>query len=214
MSKKWIFDPLKPGKYAKMIIDPATRFKGFSAFESAKGAQYRTMSDNWIRSLPVRHLAAPGCLAMVWSTLPKLETTFSYLRAWGLEYVTTGCWHKKTINGLTSKGTGFVLTSSAEVYLLAKFGKPKYINRPQPGLIDTTDEFDADYLKGLINETPDVIEALRREHSRKPPEQYEIMDGLMGTEVDGVELFARESADGWDRWGNETDYFETTGDDQ
>ena len=40
------------------------------------------------------------------------------------------------------------------------------------------------------------------EHSRKPAEIRDRIVELCG-DVPRIELFARQSADGWDRWGNE-----------
>ncbi len=209
MSRKWFFDPLKPLAYNVILCDPPTRFETFTPFESAKGAQYPTMSDAWVRELPVFDLAAPNCLIWLWSTMPKLKFSIETMCEWGFDYVTAGAWHKKTTNGKTSAGTGFVLQSSAEVYLIGRRGRPRYRRRPQPGLIETVSEFDPDYDEILRGGMPTVIEAIRRQHSRKPDDQYEILDSLMGT--DGVrrcELFARERRDGWEAWGNEVDHFE------
>lgn len=207
MKKKWFFDPLIPLKYDLIMMDPPTRFETFTPFESAKGAQYPTMDDRWVRDLPVGDLASGNCLMWMWSTMSKLKASLEWMERYGFTYVTAGAWHKKTINNKTSVGTGFVLRSSAEVYLIGRIGKPKYKNRPQPGLIDTTDA-DTAYFDGLVDAVPEVIEGLRREHSRKPVQQYEILDALMGTDIPRCELFAREQVDGWDAWGNQTDHFE------
>jgi N6-adenosine-specific RNA methylase IME4 len=50
-----------------------------------------------------------------------------------------------------------------------------------------------------------LIIAPRREHSRKPDEQYERIERL----VDGpyLEMFARQKWPGWDSWGNEVEKF-------
>ena len=49
-----------------------------------------------------------------------------------------------------------------------------------------------------------VIQAPRREHSRKPDEAYELIE-RMYPELPKIELFAREERAGWDVWGNEVD---------
>jgi N6-adenosine-specific RNA methylase IME4 len=50
-----------------------------------------------------------------------------------------------------------------------------------------------------------VLEAARREHSRKPEEFYAIVEA---TRPGGkVELFCRERRDGWHVYGNDTDRF-------
>ena len=207
MARKWFFDPLIPHAYDVINIDPPTHFKTFSAFESAKGAQYPTMDDSWVRALPVIDLASSGGLLWMWTTMPKLTVSIDILRAWGFRFVTAGCWHKKTPGGATAKGTGFVLQSSAEVYLIGAAGHPKYRARPQPGLIDTSDT-DALFYEALAGAAPEVIEAERREHSRKPDQQYDILDALMGTDVRRCELFARQARPGWEAWGNQVDHFE------
>jgi N6-adenosine-specific RNA methylase IME4 len=48
-----------------------------------------------------------------------------------------------------------------------------------------------------------LIVSPRREHSRKPDEAYERIEAL----CDGpyLELFARSSRPGWDRWGAEAE---------
>lgn len=47
-----------------------------------------------------------------------------------------------------------------------------------------------------------TVFAPRREHSAKPPEVRDRIVALYGDRP-RVELFAREAADGWSRWGNE-----------
>ena len=47
-----------------------------------------------------------------------------------------------------------------------------------------------------------VIEAPRREHSRKPDEVYELIE-RMYPRASKVELFARNERPGWSAWGLE-----------
>lgn len=204
MARKWFFDPLKPGAYNKIIADPPTHFSTFSPFESAKGPQYPLMSDSWLRSLQVRHLAAADCLMMLWTTMPKLPFSIELLGEWGFRYVTAGSWHKCHANGATAFGTGFVLRSGAELYLIGATGKPLYVNRPAKGVIVTEDDHDREFIDLTTN--AEGLEAIRREHSRKPDEQYEIMNKLMG-DAPACEIFARQQWPGYDAWGNQPDHF-------
>jgi len=208
MKKSWFFDPLKPGKYVKAIADPATLFKSHTPFETTKGAQYPVMSDAWLRALPVRHLAAADCLMMMWSTMPKLDFSISLLGEWGFRYVTAGAWHKVHASGKTAFGTGFVLQSAAEVFLIGAIGTPLYVNRPAPGVIVTEETHDEELIR--LTAGAEGFDAVRREHSRKPDEQYAIMDQLMG-DVPGCELFARQQWPGYDAWGNQADHFTPAG---
>lgn len=82
-------------------------------------------------------------------------------------------------------GTGYVLRSAAEVFLIGRFGEPKTLNRG----------------------TRNVIEAPRREHSRKPDEAYAACEGLFPA-LRRADLFSRQSRPGWDSWGNEATKFD------
>lgn len=55
----------------------------------------------------------------------------------------------------------------------------------------------------------DIIAPVR-EHSRKPDEQYDRIERLLGLTEPGdkIELFARQSWPGWDSWGLETGRFD------
>jgi N6-adenosine-specific RNA methylase IME4 len=52
------------------------------------------------------------------------------------------------------------------------------------------------------NRPGSVIEAPRREHSRKPDEAYDLIE-RMYPELPKIELFARHARAGWAAWGNE-----------
>ena len=78
-------------------------------------------------------------------------------------------------------GMGFWTRANPEVCLLATRGKRKR----QAG----------DVRKLLISP--------RREHSRKPDEQYEMIEGCSWGPY--LELFGRGVRDGWTVWGNQAD---------
>jgi N6-adenosine-specific RNA methylase IME4 len=50
-----------------------------------------------------------------------------------------------------------------------------------------------------------LIEAPRREHSRKPDEIHDRIEALVPGPY--CELFARAPREGWDVWGNQTERF-------
>jgi len=54
------------------------------------------------------------------------------------------------------------------------------------------------------NRQPSVIEAPRREHSRKPDEAYALIERMYPS-LPKIELFARNTRSGWDPWGNEAE---------
>jgi N6-adenosine-specific RNA methylase IME4 len=47
-----------------------------------------------------------------------------------------------------------------------------------------------------------VIQAPRREHSRKPDKAYELIE-RMYPQLPRIELFARNAREGWACWGNQ-----------
>ena len=81
-------------------------------------------------------------------------------------------------------GCGYGTRHNIEICWLGRRGKPKRLS------------------KGVR----ELIVAPRREHSRKPDEQYERIEGLCPGPY--VELFARQRWPGWYAWGNELERFD------
>ena len=53
-----------------------------------------------------------------------------------------------------------------------------------------------------------IIKSMKREHSRKPDEQYQLIEAC--SPGDYLEMFARGSRPGWTSWGNQSEeYFPT-----
>jgi N6-adenosine-specific RNA methylase IME4 len=184
----WPFGDLRPLSYGKIIADPAWLYQLHSPAGDAKSpqAQYSCMTTDEIAALPVGSLAGGNCLLMMWATAPMLPDALRVMGAWGFRFVTAGSWAKQSSTGKKwAFGTGYVLRSAAEFFLLGAVGSPDYVSRSERNL----------------------IVAPVRGHSRKPDEQYEIMDRLCPNTF-GVELFARQRRAGWDAWGNETGKFE------
>lgn len=189
MKTTWPFGALKRHSYDLIMADPGWRFETWSRKGEAKSpqAKYRCMSVASIAALPVLQLASDNCILWLWTTFPMLldnETPWlspagRVMQAWGFRYVTGGAWHKQTKNGKTSFGTGFVLRSAAEPFLIGRIGKPK-VSRSERNLI-------AD---------------LAREHSRKPEKAYELIERWM-PHARKVELFSRTTRPGWATWGDQ-----------
>ena len=153
--------------------------------------------DN-IKDTPVGEVAAKDCVLLMWAVDPMLPEALEVGKAWGFTYKTVGfIWAKMRKEGSTRHllheaadhkmfpmGTGYWTRANPEMCLLFTRGKPKRAA--------------ADVRKLLI--------APRREHSRKPDEQYSRIERL----VDGpyLELFARQAWPGWAAWGNEVGKFE------
>lgn len=195
-STAWPFGDLHPLRYDLILADPATRFETFSAKGEDKSPQahYPTMTWEELGALPVRDLGRGDTVLFLWGCWPTLRQSLSLMEAWGFRYVTGGAWHKRTRHGKSAFGTGYVLRSACEPYLIGTLGSPATANN----------------LRNIIETEADltVIDAERREHSRKPDEQYAYCERLARHAVNFVELFARQRRPGWDAWGNQADMFE------
>lgn len=155
-------------------------------WDGGVAGHYKTMSIKEIKKLGenVQKLAADDCLLFMWVTFPNLKEGLEVIEKWGFKYKTLGFSWIKT-NKKNKKpffGIGFYTKSNCEVCLIGIKGKPGKIIKS--------------------NKVSSCIISERREHSRKPDEVRERITELVG-QVPKIELFARQSADGWDCWGNE-----------
>jgi N6-adenosine-specific RNA methylase IME4 len=187
------FAPLKPRHYGKMLIDPPWAYEMWSpaGYEKSPEAHYPTMTIGELSQLPILELLAPNALVWMWSTWPHLKKAMELMVSLGLTYKTGGAWLKQTKDGGPVMGTGKIFRSSTEPYIIGTVGQPRIHSRSVRNVIIT-----------VVDAFPTAIEAIRREHSRKPPETREALDLLL-PDVPGVELFAREPWPGNDVWGND-----------
>lgn len=179
------FPGLTPLRYSLIMADPPWTFTLRSAKGEKKAAQahYDCMTISEIMMLPVNHLAAPDCVLWLWATNPMLPQAFEVMRSWGFKFKTAGHWVKRTPHGKLAFGTGYVLRSAGEPFLIGTIGRPK-----------------------TSKSVRSVIEGPVREHSRKPDEAYAAAEAL----VDGpkADLFSRQARSGWDAWGAEAGRFD------
>jgi N6-adenosine-specific RNA methylase IME4 len=179
-------------QYRVIYADPPWTFATYSHKGKGRNAEayYDCMSLADVKALPVGGWAADDCVLLLWTTDPLLPTAFEVIDAWGFRYKTVGFYWAK-LNKSAPKliydqrsfftGLGFWTRANPELCLLATRGHPKRLR--------------ADVRKLIVSP--------RREHSRKPDEAYERIEAL----CDGpyLELFARSSRPGWDRWGAEAE---------
>lgn len=172
---------LPTGRFGAILADPAWSFRSYGGQDLAptQGVQpYPVMSLDDIKALPIASLAAKDCLLFMWTVSHLQAASFDVAEAWGFKPVSLAfIWDKGRM------GMGYWTRQEAEVCHLFKRGKPRRIG------------------KGVRQ----MIRAPRREHSRKPDEQYGRIEQL----VDGpyLEIFARQRRQGWESWGNEVDRF-------
>jgi N6-adenosine-specific RNA methylase IME4 len=167
-------------KYPVLLADPPWKFEVYDAesgLDSAADAHYPTMPLADICALPVVDLATADAVLFMWTTAPHLRESFAVLDAWGFEYVTNLVWVKGAGPAL-----GYWVRNQHELLIVARRGD---IPTPAPA-----------------NRPPSVINAPRREHSRKPDEAHALVE-RMYPDLPKIELFARDARPGWAAWGNE-----------
>jgi N6-adenosine-specific RNA methylase IME4 len=166
-------------RYAVIYADPPWHFEVYneeSGIERAAGNHYPTLSLEQICALPVQELATDAAVLFIWTTAPHLVEALQVITAWGFAYKSNICWVKDKI------GLGYLVRNQHEHLLIGTRGD---IPTPPPA-----------------QRPPSVINAPRREHSRKPDEAYALME-RMYPELPKIELFARHACEGWAAWGNE-----------
>jgi len=196
------------GGFNLIMADPPWRFelRSQAGEDKAPQAHYSCDDTAAICALPVESIAAENCLLWLWATNPMLPDALDVIRAWGFEYKTAGTWVKRTTRGKDAFGTGYVLRSSNEPFLIATRGNPKTTKSTRSTVPTYDDGFHAlgdgnDWPTGTI-----TIEAKLREHSRKPDEAFEAAENLMPG-ARRIELFSRQNRAGWSVWGNEAGKF-------
>jgi N6-adenosine-specific RNA methylase IME4 len=189
------FAELRHRYYGAIAVDPASRFKSYTAIRSQNSRRdnerhYRTMSFDDLAALPVKALAAPtGCHLFIWTSGPFLPQALELIDAWGFKSSTRAFTWVKTRRAwdpqqpLTESdfhiGLGLTVRHQSEMVLLARRGNCRRQRK----------------------DVRELIVAARREHSRKPDEFYRRVEAYcVGPYVD---LFAREQRPGWDAWGDQ-----------
>jgi N6-adenosine-specific RNA methylase IME4/ParB-like chromosome segregation protein Spo0J len=161
-----------------LLADPPWRYEHqlFSSTWKDIEDHYPTLTLEEICALPVAEIASENALLFLWVPPPKLAESFKVIEAWGFDYRTGLVWVKHAI------GMGNYVRQKHEHLLIARRGEI-----PMPATADRP---------------VSVLEAPRREHSRKPDEAYALIE-RMYPELPKIELFARQTRAGWAAWGNE-----------
>ena len=141
---------------------------------------YRTMSLARIKALPVGSLAARDAHLWLWTTNALLPKAYEVAEAWGFTVRSPLTWVKFRL-GL---GGRYQLRNATEQLLFCTRGKAPLGSRSQPTWFN----------------------APVQEHSRKPAEQFAIIERVSPAPY--LELFARrkpESNQPWAVWGDQVD---------
>lgn len=172
--------------YTVILADPPWQFVTWSDRGKGRSAEqhYPTLTLEQICALPVAQLIAPDCVLFLWTCWPTLlRYAPVVLDAWGFTFKSLAWeWIKTSpTTGKPVMGLGYYTRQNAEPCLLATRGQPPAV---------------------AVHDELAVILAPRREHSRKPEEQYEKIERLYPHQR-YLELFARQVRAGWDSFGNQ-----------
>jgi N6-adenosine-specific RNA methylase IME4 len=169
-------------KYPCILVDPPWAFRTFSKKNTTphrgEHEHYATLPLRDLVSVPVGAVAAVNSALFMWVVDSHFPEALELGRAWGFEFKTCAfVWDKDGI------GMGYWTRKQTEQCWLFTRGKPTRLS------------------KGVRQ----IIRAPRREHSRKPDEQYAAIEALVAGPR--VEFFARTRRPGWDAWGNEVEKY-------
>ncbi|PHN01137.1 MT-A70 family methyltransferase [Flavilitoribacter nigricans] len=187
VAKDFLANFIKPFK--TILADPPWRFKarnGRISPEYDKCFRYPTLPLEDIKSIPVPLVADKDSHLYLWIPNSMMQDGLDVMSAWGFTYKTSITWEKIRKDGLPDgSGYGHYFRSATETILFGVRGS-----------LNTTK---------LSHSFPNVIRSRKREHSRKPDEQYALIESCSPGPF--LELFARTARKGWEVFGNETEKF-------
>lgn len=181
-------DFLGEDRFGTVLADPPWRFTnrtGKVAPEHKRLARYPTMTLDEICALPVAKSLAPQAHCYLWVPNALLPEGLRVLSAWGFDYKSNIVWHKvRKDGGSDGRGVGFYFRNVTEILLFGTRGKN--VRTLPPG-------------RRQVN----LMATRKREHSRKPDEQYELIESCSWGPY--LEMFGRGVRPGWTVWGNQAD---------
>src|SRR5262249_20310432 len=185
--------PLK--RYGVIYADPPWNFQNFSEKGTGRNAvaHYNCMDFAQLAAMQPQRWAAKDCVLFLWVTDPMWPKALELIDTWGFKYRPFGFSWAKTnkradLDALSPNdfftGLGYWSRANVEQCLLATRGLP-----PR-----------------MAKDVKRLVISPRREHSRKPDEVYSRIQRLARGPY--LELFARQSRRGWDRWGDQAKLFD------
>jgi len=175
-------------KFATLLADPPWQFDnktGKVAPGHRRLNRYDTLSLEEIKRLPIPELTGNVAHLYLWVPNALLPQGPSVMKAWGFQYKSNIVWHKiRRDGGPDGRGVGFYFRNVTELLLFGIKGKRARTlaaGRRQVNFLATR----------------------KREHSRKPDEQYAIIESCSPGPY--LEMFARGTRPGWTAWGDQAD---------
>lgn len=170
-------------KYRVIYADPPWSYSDKQAVKGDYGTgtgaaegHYPAMKLTELEALKVKEMACDDSVLFLWVTAPLLPEGLKVAAAWGFKYKASFVWDKVKHN------MGHYNSVRHEMLFICTRGSC------EPDVSKLLDS---------------VVSIERTKHSQKPDEFRQIIDTLY-PHGRRIEMFARTSAEGWDRWGNES----------
>ena len=177
--------PTTKGGWKTVLADPPWRFTnrtGKVAPEHRRLDRYSTLDVDAICSIQVSNVIARDSHLYLWVPNALLPEGLRVMEAWGYRYVSNVIWAKRRKDGgPDGRGVGFYFRNVTEIVLFGVHGSMRTLP----------------HARSQVN----MIETRKREHSRKPDEQYSFIEACSPGPY--LELFARHPQPGWTVWGDE-----------
>lgn len=178
-------------RFSTIVADPPWQFQnrtGKMAPEHKRLNRYKTLDLQAIKDIPVQVAAEDTAHLYLWVPNALLPDGLAVMEAWGFKYKSNIIWSKiRKDGGPDGRGVGFYFRNVTEILLFGVRGKN--VRTLQPG-------------RSQVN----IISTRKREHSRKPDEQYDIIEKCSWGPR--LELFSRGNRKGWTCWGNQADDYQ------
>lgn len=167
---------VKDKKYRIIYADPPWKYgNAMPEYVTEPQDYYLLLNTEDICAMPIKDITEKDAVLFLWSTSPHLPEALEVAKAWGFTYKTTFIWDKIKHN------MGHYNSVRHEILLVCTKGAC------------TPD------VKKLYDS---VVSEERTEHSKKPLIFRQIIETIY-TYGNKIELFARESPEGWDVFGNQ-----------
>lgn len=177
-------------RFSTVLADPPWRFHnrtGKMAPEHRRLTRYPTMSFEEIGELPVASIVKETAHLYLWVPNALLPQGLEVMTSWGFRYKTNIVWYKvRKDGGPDRRGVGFYFRNVTEMILFGVRGKKARTLGPG-------------------RSQANIIISRKREHSRKPDEQYELIEACSSGPF--IELFARGLRKGWFGWGKQAETY-------
>jgi N6-adenosine-specific RNA methylase IME4 len=173
-------------RFRTVLADPPWQFQnrtGKIAPEHKRLNRYSTLTLADIKELPVAQACEETAHLYLWVPNALLPEGLDVMTAWGFKYKSNIIWQKiRKDGGPDGRGVGFYFRNVTEILLFGTRGKNARTLQPGRTQVNT-------------------IATRKREHSRKPDEQYKLITDCSPGPF--LEMFARGTRPGWTIWGNQ-----------